>query len=391
MPPSETNQLELKSSYDPAQRRDQLGLVREIVAMANAEGGEVHLGVEESGERPGLDQASVALLDPARVQDLIDSFIEPDHIRLECRTEAADEADRRVVIIRVSPVTQFPLVFTKPGDFEENGESQKVFARHAVYRRRGTKAEPARREDFREWIERAVERENEAWKSRVAVLARLPAGASLEVVTGSEEALDEPAALLRHQTRLFNRRQDALLSKHDLVMIFMARDQLVLRRDEAALLLHSSFRRRPTLYFWLDLIDPSPATIGIILDEVLAASDRDKSDAARSVVEVSALFLGDEAFIAVIERLAESEYKHFREHASDAPDRGTVLDRLASDRDSNLDGIPISEWPDTDLAALTDVLARPMLSAATYDGPSRKLARVGVELYLRHRRPDLLA
>ena len=290
MPVQETNQLELKSTHDPSQRRDRLELVREIVAMANADGGEIHLGAEESGSRPGLSTEAVELLDPAIIQDFADSFVKPDHIHIECSAEAGDEGDRSVVVISVVPSGEYPLVFTKPGDYEDNnGSSKKVFAQHTIYRRRGTKAEPARREDIRRWIKQAVNRERESWKSRVAILAKLPEGATLEVVTDADQALDEPAALLRHQTRLFNRNPEKLLTKHDLAMIFLARDQLDLRNDEAAILLHSALRRRPTLFFWLDLIDPAADVVDRIIDEALTGTDRDKSDAARSIVEVAAL------------------------------------------------------------------------------------------------------
>jgi len=387
MPASETDRLELIERHEPDSRKDRLELIREIVAMANAGGGEIHLGVSDDGQRPGLATEVVNRLDPADVQSFADEFVKPDHVHIERRVENGEAGD--VVVIIVSSTGDHPLVFTKPGDYEdEEGRSRQVFAKHAVYRRRGTKAEPARRDDYRAWIDRAVAKERHDWMSRVAVLSKLPPGASLEIVTDTDEAMAEPAILLRTHTRLFNRNPEKLLTKHDLALLFLARDELEPRDDESRLLLHSAFRRRPTLYFWLDILDPSPATIAEIIDETISGSDRDKSDAARSVVECAALYLEPDEFDEVVTRLGESEYAHFREHAAEATSPTSVITRLVEARDNNLDDAPLREWSEHDLTSRAEEEAQQMLSSTGYDSASRRLARIGTELFLRHRLRD---
>jgi len=96
----ETSQLELISSHDPTQRRDRLELVREIVAMANASGGEIDPGVAESGSRPGLSSETLFLLDPANLQDFADDFVKPGHVIVESRQEASDDDDRVELYLR---------------------------------------------------------------------------------------------------------------------------------------------------------------------------------------------------------------------------------------------------------------------------------------------------
>ncbi len=360
--------------------------------MANAEGGIIHLGVTETGARPGLDAGTVTQLDPARVQNLVDSFIDPDSIRIDVSSEPADDPDRRVILISVAASGTYPFVFTKPGDYPDaNGTSQCVFAKHAVYRRRGTKAEPAHREDFRRWIDQAAVRENESWKTRVAVLQYLPPGATVEMVTSDDEALDEPSALLRRATRMFRRNPNKLLTPQELAEVFLVRRELAFGGDELDLLIHSALRKRSTLFFWLDIANPTEELTYRLLDEAIGGSDRDKSDAGSSIATLAAIYLSDNRFQTVIDRLSHSSYAHFREAAVKMPSREAALGKLVAGRDRNLDGTPLRDWTEPDLASAADETARPMLtSTGNTQARTRRLSRIGIEVFLRHHRPDLL-
>lgn len=59
--------LEHKARLDLAKNADKLGLVAEVVAMANAEGGVIRVGVTDDGTESGVSPDLARRFDPARV------------------------------------------------------------------------------------------------------------------------------------------------------------------------------------------------------------------------------------------------------------------------------------------------------------------------------------
>jgi hypothetical protein len=201
-----------------------------------------------------------------------------------------------------------------------------------------------------------------------------------------------PSALLRRATRTFRRNPSKLLTSQELAEVFLVRRELAFGDDEFDLLIHSALRKRSTLFFWLDLANPGEDRVHRLLNEALDGSDRDKSDAGSSIATLAALYLSDVNFQAVVERLDQSSYAHFREAAADTPNRGAALGRLVSGRDTKLDGTPLRDRPEPDLVSAADETARPMLtSTGTTQARTRRLSKIGIEVFLRHHRRDLLA
>jgi hypothetical protein len=77
-------------------------LVREIVAMMNSGGGTVEIGVTNDGSEVGVEAALAARFDPARVGDLIETFIAPDRTEISV-TRRTLENGRHVVSLIVPP------------------------------------------------------------------------------------------------------------------------------------------------------------------------------------------------------------------------------------------------------------------------------------------------
>lgn len=355
--------------------------------MANAAGGEIRLGVSDDGaRRPGVDPDVASALDPSRLSDLVDGFIRPDHLELNVVAEGADDLHRVVVCIRVPSFSDPPLVFAKTAQCQgQNGKPQTVFRQGDVYRRKGTKAEPASRQDYREWKEAAVAAENERWRSRVAVLSSLPPGAVLEVRTQDGETVEEPVSRLRRAVAQYRDDPTKLLSGRDLLAAFVSRDAT--HPDDATyeLLIQSALRRKATLPLWLALAEPTPERVRQILDAALMANDRDKSDAGRSIVDVAALYLEDSAYKEVIEGLAASRYAHFREAAEAGRDRTAVLQRVDEVHAMVIDGTELGSWSEQHLMDEASRLAGILLQQ-THGGSSRRLSAVGTELLLRRDR-----
>lgn len=386
---AESKRHEFVSQYDPESRVDQLKLVKEMVAMANAHGGTVCLGVTDDGRRPGVPKEVVDRLDPARLGDLVQRFVAPDTLDFEVTLEEADASDRHVVAIRVESFPSPPLVFTRAGTYQHaSGKQREVFREHSVVIRRHTKAELATREDFRRWRDEAVQQERDDWRARVRMIAELPPGATL-IEAGPEALLDEPAGRLRRAVREYRRNPEKLLTGRELLELFLVRDALAIGDDEFELLVQSALRRKPTLWFWLAGRKVGRSEIVDLLQRAIGGSDRDKSDAGRAIVEVAALYLDARAYRRTVEQLADSRYKHFREAAEAFPTREAARAALAQLRPPELEGRITKEWSTEELARFAEELAREALSHQSGSALSRKMSRVGLEYLVRQERVRL--
>lgn len=382
---SEQELVELKREHDHSNAAQRLQLVCEVVAIANSKGGRILLGVDESdGSRPGLDRDAVKKLDAAKISDLVDSFIGEDHVEVSCDVEASDESDRWVVALQITSHGLPPLVFSKQGQFQDvEGRQHSVFARHSVYVRKSTKAEPASRVDYRNWIEQAVQHERRRWQERVAMVAAAPPNAILQVVPPSAGGpIDEPAVLLDRAVATWRADSAKLLGKLELLTLFLVCDRLALGDAEYELLVQSALRRRPTLWFWLDLWMPSEERLLALLQGAVVGTDRDKSDAGNAIVEVAALFLSAPHYKKICSSLGESRYKHFREAAESGGTRAEVLERLSAVRSSLVEDHPLFETAEPALSAAAVSIAEGLLSDYSA-ARARQLNAVGLEVLAR--------
>lgn len=387
--PVESDTVELISQFDPGNRRDWLSLVKEIVAMANAAGGEIIIGADDDGELVGVEERVVKKLDPADIANHVDEFVKPDHVSVSVEVRDAQGTSKKLVAVKVHRAETPPVVFTKAGQYHDDPRgSQTVFERHSVVRRRGTKAEPATRNDYRDWVESAVEAERERWRGRLAVIANLGPEARIQVVDrpGYEPA-DEPSALLKYGIRLYGANPNRLLGGDDLLRLFLVRKSLNIGLAEAELLIQSSFRKRATLFFWLGASGFTADQVRDQLLKAVAASDRDKSDAGRSIVNVAALTQTDEDFERFRQMLADSGYKHFNEAAQIADDRAEMLRLISAERETaKHDKTNLTDMSVPALESAAEEVARSMLGSKSSGAKARRLAGIGLELFLRNHR-----
>ncbi|ACS44191.1 AlbA family DNA-binding domain-containing protein [Methylorubrum extorquens] len=116
------------------------GLAKEVVALANAYGGAVVIGVDESGEEPKRAVGPEPLLIPRiaecaeRLQKSLDSIIDPPLPVLEVRGIVKPDTDGSgVLVIRTSASTRAPHGYGRPP---------------AAYMRRGSRSEPMSMRDL---------------------------------------------------------------------------------------------------------------------------------------------------------------------------------------------------------------------------------------------------
>jgi hypothetical protein len=370
----EGTKLEYKEDLDPTDLKDRLALVREVVAMANAEGGRLLVGVRDDSTVIGVPEADRAQWDPAVIGDLLDSFVNPEHveIRISFDGEGCPEG-RTVVELSVSQHSSPPLVINKDGNHP--GAASPMFRKGAVLVRHNTKVEPARRSDFLRWREDLRNRILQQFQ----MVVEAPETAHLRMVA-DEEVRDEPQYLLSRALDLFRQRREKLLDGDDLLYLFENRATLDLTTDDVAeLLVQSALRRRATLFFWLALVDPPSERVREMLDTALGMSDRDKSDMASAVPIVASLYLTEEEYEAVVARMQASSYAHIREAATDFPTLAASRAAVDERRTARIDGNALADLGDDELLAIADDL----IAEGNVQRASRRMPLLGLEFLSR--------
>ncbi len=370
--------------FDPEIPADRLGLVREIVAVANSGGGEILLGVVEPGggsPRP----AGAAFLDAAALTEFVAGYVAPDRVGLTTSVDAADGPDGPVVSVAVNAPMRPPVVFSRAGRYATEKGDVTVFERHTVVTRHGARTVLASGADHRRWIDAAVRAERARLVRVLTLAASLPPGGSIRVVSEAGEVSAEPRALLDRAVRAWRADPAKLLSRQDLLVLLLAARTLALGGAGGDLILHSALRRRATLWFWVDRIFPDPDRLASVLQDAVAGSDRDPSDAASSIVDLAALLLPPDRYREVLTVLGASRYKHFRDAAATGRDSRRTLRRLARLRNRLVDGVPLRRARESDVAEAAGELGRELLGERTANtAASRLLGALGLELMLRH-------
>lgn len=140
--------LELKRYLDPGAKRDLMLLVKQIVAMANTEGGRILVGVTNDGRRVGVPDRDRSKWDPAPLGDQLDRCISPDHVEVVIAFRP-DGCPEGTVVVEVT-VPQYPdppLVICRDG----SDQSRTIFRKGDVLVRNNIKVEAASRSDYARW------------------------------------------------------------------------------------------------------------------------------------------------------------------------------------------------------------------------------------------------
>lgn len=183
----ESDSLDFKREIDLSEKKEQLELLKDMVAMANSNGGRILVGVQNDGSLAGVDVSSVISFDPARLADLVFRYTSVHFAGFSKRELNVDGAV--ICEIRIEPA-DYPLVFTSPGTYElkKTSESEKprqstVFSQGTVYVRHGAKSELATTEDMRKWMDGKVEKVRSSWFENIVLVAKAPIGSRVVVET----------------------------------------------------------------------------------------------------------------------------------------------------------------------------------------------------------------
>ena len=323
----EGRQQDYKLMFDPDNPEAKVDLVKNLVAMANAGGGQIVFGRDEISIF-GLDKATCQALDSARLIDIVTRYIKPAQI--EISHEIHQISGSYILTIYVG-AAKYPIVMSRKGDWKgmNSRKERPLFLQGDIWIRHGSKTERITFEDMRAWFEQIRREERERILSRITHLVNLPDNAEIQIVSDRQQPIDSPQRLLEYATLRHEYDSNHLLTASDLIYLFLNRYTLQdIKRDQLRLLIASALRRPPTLYWWLLNTDDEPHLIIEELEKCFEAADRDKSDAARSIVELAAIFATDTQLIDFLRKLCTSRYKHFRKAAENWQGRESTLKQI---------------------------------------------------------------
>jgi hypothetical protein len=175
----ETQSVDFKRQFDPSSNSEWCELTKDLVAMANSNGGIILIGLDDDGNP--VPQAPLARsLDPADVANKIFRYT-GRHIR-DIRVVPAEKAGHPILALLV-PAVRIPLIFTQPGTYQiEGGKQKTAFGQGTIYFRHGAKSELGTTEDLRLAFESELIARREEWLGNIRRVIEAPPGALVQVV-----------------------------------------------------------------------------------------------------------------------------------------------------------------------------------------------------------------
>lgn len=176
----ESDELEKKSSLDPSNPKEMLGLVADIVAMSNTKGGRLLIGTLGAP----LPENQVKLFDSARLDDKVNSLAEPIVGGIK-----SVQLDNDFMLVEVEKSKNPPHVFKKEGNYNDPEKGQlHIFRSRDILVRHSSKTERATRSD----LDRMFTERQRTLFEKVKMVFDAPSGTRIEVV---EEGLGVPVRI----------------------------------------------------------------------------------------------------------------------------------------------------------------------------------------------------
>lgn len=189
----ESKLVDFKRSFDPSSAGEWCELIKDIVAMANSDGGVILVGLENGGDPSGEDVTAVLNLDHATIVDKIRRYTGCQFSEIEI--QEAKKQGHKVAIFEISGVN-IPMVFENVGTYEVAPKKQKTaFSRGSIYFRHGAKSEPGTTEDIRKVIERRLEAIRSEWIDGVRKVVKAPQGSTVAIFSGEVRENTEPGSM----------------------------------------------------------------------------------------------------------------------------------------------------------------------------------------------------
>jgi hypothetical protein len=287
----ESESFDRKSALDPTKPEGLLGLVADIAAMANTDGGAVLIG--ESGKV--IPKEQWPLFDSARLDDKVNSFVEPRVGGI--RSSILDE---NFLLIEVQKSENPPHVFKREGNYyDAQGKQRSAFRVGDMFARHSSKTERANRSDLDRWFEenrkRLFENVRMVFGAGPAAHVQITEGEGVPVridptAPGAQPVYDllTPDPFRDLEQELVGgikawKTSGQYLNEAQILKAYGQRDKIT-DAEVLELILRSCWEHRLPGYYWATKIQPS--RIFTVLEEVISG---DRYPASGEALKVASL------------------------------------------------------------------------------------------------------
>lgn len=378
----ERRHKDYKLNFDYTSAKARTELVKDIVSIANSGGGVIVFGVNETS-KPGIDARTVQELDSARIADLVEKYVKPSQFELGHNVTEIS-SNKFVFELTISRV-EYPIVMSQQGNWKgyNTKEDKLLFRQGDIWTRHSTKNERIHYEDLKQWLQEAKKQERDDILEKFKTVVNLPKDAKIQYVTTSGQPLDTPKGLLENVLLRRKRDNNSLLDSKELLWLFHQREFSEYSDDELALLVGSALRRGATLFWWLIFCDKKTHIIMNEIDATLVASDRDKSDAARNIIELASVYAEDDKLLEIVKQLKSSRYKHFRNEGNAWKNRESTVKSLSKRvQIAKHEGKELLDYSSQELEFLATELAAFLMDKRSTP-KARKLANINRALWIK--------
>ena len=181
----ESKQIEFKSAFDPTSTGGWCEVIKDIVAIANSDGGIIVFGLTDGGTLSEARVDAVGEIDHTDLTNKIAKYTGWIDPAIEIRDIARDGRSLPAFLIQASPT---PLAFERPGDYVDGaGKPRSAFAVGTVYFRHGAKSEPGTSADIRFIFDRQLSATRRSWLKQVRRVSRAPLGSQIIISSGASD------------------------------------------------------------------------------------------------------------------------------------------------------------------------------------------------------------
>ena len=327
MKTEEGKHIDYKLTLDLGSEKEKVEVIKELVAFANSGGGKIVFG-QDKDSRTGVDASHVDALDSAKCSDQIRKYTGLESFELKHETESLQNG--KFIHTLVVPRSQNLIVMSRDGSWKgfDPKKDKPLFGKGDVWVRHSSKTERLSNEDVRQWADGIRADEREKFLSRLNTVISLPEG--FDVVAPSGTRIESPKDLLANACSRRQRDPANLLNGDELLWVFQNRAGMTFQEPELSILLASALRRNATLFWWLTLIDDASPMVLAELFNAINGNDRDKSDAARSVLDLAAIYADEKNLRDILKLLRTSRYAHFRSAADSWVSRSSLHASIVS-------------------------------------------------------------
>jgi hypothetical protein len=178
----EAADVDFKSHIDISVEGNWLEIMKDIVAMVNSGGGAILFGINDDGTPASFDCQPLLDFDTSKITAKIRSRTGIDLPNLIL--VAAQRGGHGIAVLAVGG-SEFPVGFTKDGQYEISGQQKFAFRQGQFFFRHGAKSEPGTTNDIRESIERRLATVREEWLGNIRAVVEAPQGSHVSVIPPS--------------------------------------------------------------------------------------------------------------------------------------------------------------------------------------------------------------